>query len=132
MVAGSLSALDLKQQIKAGNRQRKTVSGGTLTVTMQGKNIVLRDDGWRSTVSIPNVFQSNGVIQVVDTVVLPNQGFCPVWLQTLPARSAFVDAVCCGTEPDPKSIESLLRSDTMVCTVAILRRIRSDRRSPTY
>jgi hypothetical protein len=45
MVAGSLSALDLKQQIKAGNRQRKTASGGTLTVTMQGKNIVLRDDG---------------------------------------------------------------------------------------
>jgi uncharacterized surface protein with fasciclin (FAS1) repeats len=67
--------LDLKKQIKAGNGQAalKTVSGGTLVVMMQGKNIVLKDekDGF-STVTIPNVFQSNGVIHVLDAVVLPN------------------------------------------------------------
>lgn len=75
VVAGRLSALDLKQQIKAGNGQAelKTVSGGTLTVMMQGKKIVLKDEkGDMSTITIPNVFQSNGVIHVVDTVVLPN------------------------------------------------------------
>jgi uncharacterized surface protein with fasciclin (FAS1) repeats len=49
------------------------VSGGTLIAMMQGKNIVLKDEkGDISTVTIPNVFQSNVVIHVVDTVVLPN------------------------------------------------------------
>lgn len=75
VVAGRLSASDLKEQIMAGKGQAmlKTVSGGTLIATMQGKNIVLKDEkGGVSTVTIPNVFQSNGVIHVVDTVLLPN------------------------------------------------------------
>ncbi|HEX8816133.1 MAG TPA: fasciclin domain-containing protein [Terriglobales bacterium] len=75
VVAGRLSASDLKKEIKAGNGQAslKTVNGETLIATMQGKNIVLRDPkGDVSTITIPNVFQSNGVIQVVDTVLLPN------------------------------------------------------------
>jgi len=75
VVAGRLSAMDLRKQIKAGNGQAelKTVSGGTLTAMMQGKNIVLKDEkGGMSTITIPNVFQCNGVIHVVDTVVLPN------------------------------------------------------------
>src|SRR5580692_8716681 len=75
VVAGRLSASELKKQIKAGNGQAtlKTVSGGTLTAMMQGGNIVLKDEkGGMSTVTIPNVFQSNGVIHVVDSVVLPN------------------------------------------------------------
>lgn len=75
VVAGRLSARDLKKQIKAGGGQAtlNTVSGGTLVVMMQGDNVVLKDEkGGVSTVTIPNVFQSNGVIHVVDTVVLPN------------------------------------------------------------
>lgn len=75
VVPGRLSAMDLKKQIKTGNGQAqlKTVSGGTLTLTKQGKNIVLKDEkGGVSTITIPNVFQSNGVIHVVDAVVLPN------------------------------------------------------------
>jgi uncharacterized surface protein with fasciclin (FAS1) repeats len=75
VVAGRLSASDLRKQIQAGNgkAELKTVSGGTLTIMMQGKNIVLKDEkGGISTVTIPNVFQSNGVIHVVDAVVLPN------------------------------------------------------------
>ena len=75
VVAGRLSARDLKKQIKAGGGQAtlNTVSGGTLVVMMQGDNVVLKDEkGEVSTVTIPNVFQSNGVIHVVDTVVLPN------------------------------------------------------------
>jgi uncharacterized surface protein with fasciclin (FAS1) repeats len=75
VVAGRLSASDLKKEIEAGNGQAtlKTVSGGTLIAMMQGNNIVLKDDkGDISTVTIANVFQSNGVIHVVDTVLLPN------------------------------------------------------------
>jgi uncharacterized surface protein with fasciclin (FAS1) repeats len=75
VVAGRLSASDLKKEIQAGQGQAalKTVSGGTLIAMMQGKDIVLKDEkGDLSTVTIPNVFQSNGVIQVVDTVLLPN------------------------------------------------------------
>ncbi len=75
VVPGRLSVMDLKKQIKAGNGQAelKTVSGGTLTAMMQGKNVVLKDEkGDVSTITIPNVYQSNGVIQVVDTVLLPN------------------------------------------------------------
>jgi uncharacterized surface protein with fasciclin (FAS1) repeats len=75
VVAGRLSAADLKKQIREGNGQAtlKTVSGGTLTATMQGSNIVLKDEkGGMSNVTIPNVFQSNGVIHVIDTVVMPN------------------------------------------------------------
>src|SRR5579864_9821135 len=46
VVAGRLSASDLRKEIKAGNGEAelKTVSGGTLTVMMQGKNIVLKDE----------------------------------------------------------------------------------------
>ena len=75
VVAGRWGAAELKKQIKEGHGQAtlKTVSGGTLTAMMQGDNIVLKDEkGDTSTVTIPNVFQSNGVIHVVDTVLLPN------------------------------------------------------------
>jgi len=75
VVAGRLSASELKKEIKAGNGEAKlkTVNGETLTAMMQDGNIVLKDEkGDMSKVTIPNVFQSNGVIHVVDTVVLPN------------------------------------------------------------
>ena len=74
VVAGRLSSAELKKEIRAGHGTAtlKTVSGGTLWATMQGSNIVLKDEkGGMSTVTIPNVFQSNGVIHVVDTVVMP-------------------------------------------------------------
>ena len=75
VVAGRLSAADLKKQIKAGGGQAmlKTVSGGTLTAMMKGGSIVLKDEkGGMATVTQANVFQSNGVIHVIDSVVLPN------------------------------------------------------------
>jgi uncharacterized surface protein with fasciclin (FAS1) repeats len=75
VVAGRISAQDLKKQIKEGGGQAslKTVSGGTLIATLQGRNIVLKDEkGGTSTIAIANVFQSNGVIHVVDTVLMPN------------------------------------------------------------
>ena len=50
-----------------------TVFGGTLWAMMDGKKIVLKDEkGGMSTVSQANDFQSNGVVHVVDSVVMPN------------------------------------------------------------
>jgi len=75
VVAGRWGAAEIKKQIKEGHGQAslKTVSGGTLTAMMQGENIALKDEkGDTSVITIPNVFQSNGVIHVVDTVLLPN------------------------------------------------------------
>ena len=75
VVAGKHSAADIAKAIKAGNGKAefKTVSGGTLTATMKGKWLILTDEkGGTSTVTIADVFQSNGVIHVVDTVLLPN------------------------------------------------------------
>ena len=75
VVPGRISSADLMKQIKAGNgkAELKTVQGETLTATMNGKHIVLTDEkGDTSMVTIANVFQSNGVIHVVDTVLMPN------------------------------------------------------------
>ena len=75
VVAGKMSSADLTKAIKAGNGTATltTVSGGSLKASFQGKNIVLTDEkGGTSTVTIADVFQSNGVIHVVDTVLMPN------------------------------------------------------------
>lgn len=76
VVSGRWSAADLTKQIKAGNGTAEliTVEGGKLWATMQdGGHIMLKDEkGGTAMVTIPNVFQSNGVIHVIDTVVMPN------------------------------------------------------------
>lgn len=74
VVAGKISAAELKQKIAAGNGMAMltTVQGGQLTAMMKGKKIVLKDEkGGMATVTIPDVNQSNGVIHVIDAVVLP-------------------------------------------------------------
>src|ERR1700691_875943 len=75
VVSGRLSTSDIRRMIKAGHgtAELKTVSGGSLWAMEQGGKITLKDEkGGISTITIPDVFQSNGVIQVVDTVLLPN------------------------------------------------------------
>jgi uncharacterized surface protein with fasciclin (FAS1) repeats len=75
VVAGRLSAMDIRKQIKAGGGKAvlKTVSGGTLPAMMGGNAIVLKDEkGGTAIVTQANVFQSNGVIHVIDSVMLPN------------------------------------------------------------
>lgn len=75
VVAGRLSASDLKKQIKAGNgtAELTTVEGGKLWATADGNSIMLKDEkGGTASVTIADVFQSNGVIHVVDTVLMPN------------------------------------------------------------
>jgi uncharacterized surface protein with fasciclin (FAS1) repeats len=75
VVAGRLSAQDLWKAIKAGHgtAELTTVSGGKLWIMANGKNgIAIKDEkGGVSNVTISNVFQSNGVIHVVDAVLLP-------------------------------------------------------------
>src|SRR5215203_6518178 len=76
VVAGKYDAKKLMGLIKKGGGQAmlKTVSGGTLTARMNGMNgISLTDEkGGTSNVTIADVYQSNGVIHVIDTVVMPN------------------------------------------------------------
>ena len=49
------------------------MSAGKLWASMSGKEIVLTDEkGNTANVTISNVYQSNGVIHVIDTVLLPN------------------------------------------------------------
>ena len=75
VVAGRLGSYELMKKIKEGNGKAEltTVEGGKLWVMQDGKNIVLKDEkGGTAMVTIANVFQSNGVIHVIDTVVMPN------------------------------------------------------------
>ncbi|MBW0177811.1 fasciclin domain-containing protein [Sediminibacterium sp.] len=74
VVAGKYDAAAIAQLIKegGGTASLKTVSGGSLKASMKGKKLVLTDEkGTSSTVTISNVYQSNGVIHVIDSVVLP-------------------------------------------------------------
>ncbi len=75
VVSGRLSAAELWKQVKAGNgkAELKTVQGGTLTVMAEGKKLYLVDEkGGKSWITISDVFQSNGVIHVVNAVLMPN------------------------------------------------------------
>jgi uncharacterized surface protein with fasciclin (FAS1) repeats len=75
VVAGKMNRKDLLKAIKAGKGTAKltTVAGGSLEAKLVGKSIVLADEkGGMSTVTIADVNQSNGVIHVVDSVLLPN------------------------------------------------------------
>ncbi|MGO4919842.1 fasciclin domain-containing protein [Maribacter spongiicola] len=74
VVVGKVSAMDLMKKIKDGKGKAEltTVNGGTLTAMLKGKKVQLKDAaGTISTVTIADVNQSNGVIHVVNTVVLP-------------------------------------------------------------
>jgi uncharacterized surface protein with fasciclin (FAS1) repeats len=74
VVAGKISSTDLVKMI-AGNKgtyTAKTVQGGTLTFTLRGKKVIVKDDkGGMGIVTIADVNQSNGVIHVIDSVLLP-------------------------------------------------------------
>jgi uncharacterized surface protein with fasciclin (FAS1) repeats len=74
VVAGKLDAKELAARIKEGNgtAELTTINGGKLWVMMKGNKVVLKDEkGGMATVTIKDVYQSNGVIHVVDGVVMP-------------------------------------------------------------
>jgi uncharacterized surface protein with fasciclin (FAS1) repeats len=74
VVAGNMGSKEIAAAIKAGGGKATltTVQGEPLTATMRGRNLVLTDaKGGTSLVTIKDVRQSNGVIHVVDTVLMP-------------------------------------------------------------
>jgi len=75
VVPGRLSAKDLAEAARksGGVAEFKTVEGDTLKVEAKGTTLMIVDSkGGMSKVTIQNVFQSNGVIHVIDTVLLPS------------------------------------------------------------
>src|SRR6201996_2736962 len=75
VVAGRLSAEDLMAKIKAGmgKAELTTVQGGKLWVKQEGKKLYLVDEkGGKAWITIADVFQSNGVIHVINAVLMPN------------------------------------------------------------
>ena len=75
VLPGRLSVKDLwEASNKGGGKAKfKTVEGEELTVEFKAQTLTIRDSkGNASKVTIQNVFQSNGVIQVIDTVLLPS------------------------------------------------------------
>lgn len=73
VVAGNWSAADIMAAIKknGGSYEVKTLQGGKLWFKMNGNDLwVIDEKGGRSKVTIADVNQSNGVIHVVDTVLM--------------------------------------------------------------
>ena len=74
VVAGNLDSATLAKKIKAGHGKAtlKTVEGGTLAASMDGNDVVITDaKGGTARVTTADVYQKNGVIHVVDSVLLP-------------------------------------------------------------
>lgn len=74
VVAGKWNAKDISKLIKKANGKAtiETVNGGNITAWMKGKNLYITDENGNSAkVTIADVNQSNGVIHVIDAVLLP-------------------------------------------------------------
>jgi uncharacterized surface protein with fasciclin (FAS1) repeats len=74
VVAGRISSSDVLRKIKAGHgvAHLTTVQGGRLSARMMGHKLVLTDaKGGRSVVTMADVNQSNGVVHVIDSVLMP-------------------------------------------------------------
>lgn len=75
VVAGKMDSKAIAKAIQKGGGKATltTVSGGMLTAMMEGSSLVLTDEkGGKSTVTIADVYQSNGVIHEVNSVLMPN------------------------------------------------------------
>ena len=74
VVPGKLTARDLMEKVKegGGEAELKTAAGGTLKVAMKGKGLVVMDEkGGTATVQTADVLQKNGVVHVIDRVLMP-------------------------------------------------------------
>jgi uncharacterized surface protein with fasciclin (FAS1) repeats len=75
VVAGKFVAADVVKAINAakGTLSLKTVSGGTLLASLKDGKVILKDEkGGTSTVVVADLVAGNGVVHVIDSVVLPN------------------------------------------------------------
>lgn len=74
VVAGKLDSKELMKWIKSGNGayELTTVAGGKLWIMQKGNTLMLKDEkGGMANITIKDVYQSNGVIHVIDTVLMP-------------------------------------------------------------
>ncbi len=74
VVPGNLSSMDLMKMIKDGNGKAilKTVNGQNIFITMNGENLMVTDEnGGNANITIADVNQSNGVIHVIDKILIP-------------------------------------------------------------
>lgn len=74
VVSGKMGASDVVAAIKAGGGKAEvvTLAGDKLTLALAGEKVTVTDaKGGVANVTIADVFQSNGVIHVVDAVLLP-------------------------------------------------------------
>jgi len=75
VVAGKITSKELIKDIKkgGGTYTAKTVEGGTLTFSLEDGKVKITDEkGGSAFVTIADVYQSNGVIHVIDSVLLPS------------------------------------------------------------
>ena len=75
VVPGRLDSMALHKQVMAGGGRTslQTASGDTLVVSMRGNDVIVTDEkGGSAKVTTADVYQSNGVIHVVDKVLVPN------------------------------------------------------------
>lgn len=75
VIAGSFTAAEVMGAIKAngGNATFTTVSGGKLKASISSSNVILEDEkGNKSAITAVDLKGSNGVVHVIDSVVLPN------------------------------------------------------------
>jgi uncharacterized surface protein with fasciclin (FAS1) repeats len=74
VVAGTFDSTGVVAAIKAGKGKATliTVQGGALVASLEGKNVILTDEkGNKSTITAVDITSSNGVIHIIDTVLLP-------------------------------------------------------------
>jgi uncharacterized surface protein with fasciclin (FAS1) repeats len=75
VVPGTLTSADLMRMIEegGGTANLKTVAGGTITARMDGDNIVIIDESdGGAIIETADVMQSNGVVHVIDSVLMPS------------------------------------------------------------
>ena len=73
VVAGNLDAAAVVKAITDGKGKAvvKTVQGGSLTVTLEGKNVVITDEkGGKATVVATDLKAGNGIVHVIDHVIM--------------------------------------------------------------
>jgi uncharacterized surface protein with fasciclin (FAS1) repeats len=73
-VPGRLDRLEIDRLVKSGGGKAmlKTVEGDSLTLAENGRGVTVTDDkGGTAVVTIADVYQKNGVIHVVDKVLMP-------------------------------------------------------------
>lgn len=74
VVAGKMSAEEIAAKSKAngGKLELATVAGGKITLSQDGAGWIITDEnGGKAKITTADVFQSNGVIHVIDSVILP-------------------------------------------------------------